>query len=106
MRLNSLVQFINSWFDPPAERKAAEALVADGVDVLGQVGIDSPSTGDAAKAAGIPWTGYNRSQADKTPIHAASGFPIPTRSRATIRQQGQKATPGRVRRNRWAMPRS
>ena len=45
-------------------RKAAEALVADGVDVLGQVGIDSPSTGDAAKAAGIPWTGYNRSQAD------------------------------------------
>ena len=56
------VVWVNSWFDPPAERKAAEALIADGADVLGQKGIDSPSTGDAAKAAGIPWAGYNRDQ--------------------------------------------
>ncbi|MEY3744382.1 MAG: hypothetical protein RL430_1444 [Actinomycetota bacterium] len=56
------VVWVNSWFDPPAERKAAEALIAGGVDAIGQKGIDSPSTGDAAKAAGIPWAGYNRNQ--------------------------------------------
>ncbi|MFM7094955.1 MAG: hypothetical protein ACKOYL_10445, partial [Actinomycetota bacterium] len=47
-------------FDPPNERKQAEALISAGVDVLGMKGIDSPATGDAAKAAGIPWAGYNR----------------------------------------------
>jgi basic membrane protein A and related proteins len=56
------VVWVNSWFDPPNERKAAEALIAEGVDVLGQKGIDSPATGDAAKAAGIPWAGYNTDQ--------------------------------------------
>ena len=56
------IVWVNSWFDPPAERKAAEALIAGGVDAIGQKGIDSPSTGDAAKAAGIPWAGYNRNQ--------------------------------------------
>jgi basic membrane protein A len=54
------VVWLNTWFDPPAERKAAEALIAEGYDVLGMKGIDSPSTGDAALAAGIPWAGYNR----------------------------------------------
>jgi basic membrane protein A len=56
------VVWLNTWFDPPAERKAAEALIAEGMDVLGQKGIDSPATGDAAKAAGIPWAGYNTDQ--------------------------------------------
>jgi basic membrane protein A and related proteins len=54
------VVWLNTWFDPAAERKAAEALIAEGYDVLGMKGIDSPSTGDAALAAGIPWAGYNR----------------------------------------------
>jgi basic membrane lipoprotein Med (substrate-binding protein (PBP1-ABC) superfamily) len=54
------IVWVNSWFDPPTERKQAEALIAAGVDVLGMKGIDSPATGDAAKAAGIPWAGYNR----------------------------------------------
>jgi basic membrane lipoprotein Med (substrate-binding protein (PBP1-ABC) superfamily) len=54
------VVWLNTWFDPPAERKAAEALIAEGYEVLGMKGIDSPSTGDAALAAGIPWAGYNR----------------------------------------------
>lgn len=56
------VVWVNSWFDPPNERKAAEALIAEGVDVLGQKGIDSPATGDAAKAAGVAWAGYNADQ--------------------------------------------
>jgi len=58
------IVWVNSWFDPPTERKAAEALIAGGVDVIGQKGIDSPATGDAAKAAGVPWTGYGRDHSE------------------------------------------
>ena len=54
------VVWLNTWFNPAEERKAAEALIAEGYEVLGMKGIDSPSTGDAALAAGIPWAGYNR----------------------------------------------
>jgi len=41
------VLFIQSWFDPAEERKAAEALLAEGVDVLGMKGVDSPLTATA-----------------------------------------------------------
>jgi len=58
------VVWLNTWFDPAAERKAAEALIAEGIDAIGMKGIDSPSTGDAALAAGVPWSGYNRDQSE------------------------------------------
>lgn len=60
------VSWTNTWFDPGIEKKAAESLIAAGVDVLGQ-GQDSPATGDAAKAAGLPWTGYDHNQLDYAP---------------------------------------
>jgi basic membrane protein A len=52
------VIWTNTWFDPAKEKKAAETLVAAGVDVLGQ-GQDSPATGEAAKAAHLKWAGYD-----------------------------------------------
>lgn len=57
---NATVQVIwtSTWFDPATEKKAAEALIARGVDVLGQ-GQDSPATGEAAKAASLKWAGYD-----------------------------------------------
>jgi basic membrane lipoprotein Med (substrate-binding protein (PBP1-ABC) superfamily) len=61
------VLFIQSWFDPAEERKAAEALLAEGVDVLGMKGVDSPATGDVAKENGIPWAGYNKDQSANYP---------------------------------------
>ena len=62
------VIWLNTWFDPAAERKAAEALIAEGVDVLGQKGVDSPATGDAAQAAeGVAWAGYNTDQSVNYP---------------------------------------
>ena len=61
------VLFIQSWFDPAEERKAAEALLAEGVDVLSMKGVDSPSTGDVAKENGIPWAGYNKDQSANYP---------------------------------------
>lgn len=56
----AIVQVIwtTTWFDPPKEKKAAEALISAGVDVLGQ-GQDSPATGEAAKTAGLKWAGYD-----------------------------------------------
>ena len=48
----------NSWYDPAKEKKAAQALVAAGADVLGQ-NVDSPATGQYAESKGIPWVGYD-----------------------------------------------
>src|SRR5579862_1669235 len=52
------IVWTNSWFNPAAEKKAAESLVAAGVDVLGQ-NVDSPATGQYAESQGIPWVGYD-----------------------------------------------
>jgi len=61
------VIWTNTWFDPAKEKKAAESLIAAGVDVLGQ-GQDSPATGEAAKAAGsIKWSGYDSDQTSFAP---------------------------------------
>jgi len=48
----------NSWFDPAKEKKAAQSLVAAGVDVLGQ-NVDSPATGQYAETQSVPWVGYD-----------------------------------------------
>jgi basic membrane protein A len=48
----------NSWFNPTAEKKAAQSLAAAGSDVLGQ-NVDSPATGQFAQSKGIPWVGYD-----------------------------------------------
>ncbi len=48
----------NSWYDPAKEKKAAQSLVANGADVLGQ-NVDSPATGQYAESQGIPWVGYD-----------------------------------------------
>ncbi len=60
------VVWTKSWFDPTKERQAAESLIAAGVDTLGQ-GQDSPSTGEAAKAKGLPWSGYDSDQSANFP---------------------------------------
>ena len=48
----------NSWFDPAKEKKAAQSLVSQGADVLGQ-NVDSPAAGQYAESEGIPWVGYD-----------------------------------------------
>jgi basic membrane protein A len=55
------VEWTNTWFDPAKEKQAAQSLIQRGVDAIGQ-GQDSPATGDAAKAAGVKWTGYDSDQ--------------------------------------------
>jgi basic membrane protein A len=60
------VVWTKSWFDPAAERQAAESLVASGVDVLFSH-QDSPTAGEVAKANDIPWVGYDSDQSKAYP---------------------------------------
>jgi len=60
------VVWTNTWFDPTKEKQAAQSLLSAGVDAIGQ-GQDSPATGDAAKAVGIPWSGYDSDQTQYAP---------------------------------------
>ena len=52
------IVWTNAWFSPPKETAAAKALVAAGVDVIGQ-NVDSPAAGVYAEKAGVPWVGYD-----------------------------------------------
>ena len=57
------VVWTKAWFNPTAEKQAAESLVSSGVDVLFSH-QDSPSAGDVAKANDIAWVGYDSDQSD------------------------------------------
>jgi basic membrane protein A len=48
----------NSWYAPDKEKKAAQNLHSAGADVIGQ-NVDSPSAGQYAESAGVPWVGYD-----------------------------------------------
>src|SRR4051794_19945906 len=60
------VVWVNSWFDPTNERQAADSLITSGADVIASGG-DSPAPGEAAKAAGVAWTGYDSDQSANFP---------------------------------------
>jgi len=60
------VVWVNSWFDPTNERQAADSLITAGADVIASGG-DSPAPGEAAKAAGVAWTGYDSDQSTNFP---------------------------------------
>ncbi|OLD25918.1 MAG: hypothetical protein AUJ02_03870 [Chloroflexi bacterium 13_1_40CM_3_65_12] len=66
------VIWTTTWFDPAKEKSAAESLISAGVDVLGQ-GQDSPATGEAAKAHGLKWSGYDSDQTSFAPDQWLTG---------------------------------
>jgi basic membrane protein A len=67
------VIWTTTWFDPAKEKAAAESLITQGhVDVLGQ-GQDSPATGEAAKAKGLKWAGYDSDQTAFAPDQWLTG---------------------------------
>jgi basic membrane protein A len=57
------VVWTNTWFDPAVERQAADSLIAEGVDAIAS-GQDSPAPGEAAKAANLPFVGYDSDQSE------------------------------------------
>ncbi len=60
------VVWTNTWFDPQAERLAAEALLDDGADVIAQH-QDTAGPSQAAEARGAFSVGYNSDQAASAP---------------------------------------
>jgi len=64
--VNVKIVWTNSWYDPPAEKKAAESLVSAGACVLGQ-NVDSPATGEYAESQHIPWVGYDSDSSQFAP---------------------------------------
>ncbi|MCL6415094.1 BMP family ABC transporter substrate-binding protein [Aestuariirhabdus sp. Z084] len=52
------VVWINSWYDPAKEREAAEALIAQGADIINQH-TDSPAPVQAAEEKGVYAFGYD-----------------------------------------------
>ncbi|MES1247203.1 MAG: BMP family ABC transporter substrate-binding protein [Actinomycetota bacterium] len=66
------VVWTNSWFNPSAEKKAAQSLKAAGADVIGQ-NVDSPAAGEYAKSVGLPWVGYDSDSSKFAPKQWLTG---------------------------------
>lgn len=66
------VIWTNSWFDPPKEREASDALIAQGADVLSH-DTDSTAVVQAAEAKGVFVLGYNSDMAKLGPRAQLSG---------------------------------
>ncbi len=60
------VKVTNSWYDPEGEKQAAEALIAQGCDVIGQH-CDTPNPQLAAEEAGVWGVGYNSDMSKDAP---------------------------------------
>ena len=69
------VVWTSTWFDPPTERAAADALLDTGVDVTAQH-QDSPATLQAAEARGVYGVGYDSENMGKTVPKATLTSPI------------------------------
>ena len=60
------VVWTSTWFDPPTEGDAAQALLDSGVDVIA-MHQDTSAPGQAAEAAGAGWVGYNTDMSEFAP---------------------------------------
>lgn len=60
------IKVTGSWFDPEGEKQAAEALIAEGCDVIGQH-CDTPNPQLAAEEKGVWGVGYNSDMSKDAP---------------------------------------
>lgn len=60
------VKVTNSWFDPEGEAAAAQALIDEGCDVIGQH-CDTPYPQTTAEKAGVWGVGYNSDMSNDAP---------------------------------------
>ena len=69
------VVFINSWWDPPVEAQAAEALANAGADILAHE-LNGPAVAAVAEARGLNIIGYTSDRSDEAPNAWLSSFTI------------------------------
>jgi simple sugar transport system substrate-binding protein len=65
-KIRTKVVWVDTWYDPGKERQAAEALIAQGADVLGQ-NTDSPATVQVDEEKGIYAFGWDSDMAKYGP---------------------------------------
>jgi simple sugar transport system substrate-binding protein len=65
-KIHTKVVWVDTWYDPGKERQAAEALIAQGADVLAQ-NTDSPATVQVAEEKGIYAFGWDSDMAKYGP---------------------------------------
>jgi simple sugar transport system substrate-binding protein len=72
--IRTKVVMVSTWYDPAKERQAAEALIAQGADVLSQ-STDSPATLQAAQEKGIYAFGWDSDMSKFAPkAHLTAGI--------------------------------
>jgi basic membrane protein A len=67
------VVYINSWYDPPVEQQAAEALANGGADVLAHE-LNSPAVASVAEDRGLNIIGYSSDRSEVAPNAWLSSF--------------------------------
>jgi basic membrane protein A len=67
------VVYINSWYDPPVEQQAAEALANSGADVLGHE-LNSPAVASVAEDRGLNVVGYTSDRSSEAPTAWLTSF--------------------------------
>ena len=67
------VVYINSWYDPPVEQQAAEALANGGADVLAHE-LNSPAVASVAEDRGLHIIGYSSDRSEVAPNAWLSSF--------------------------------
>lgn len=65
--------YINSWYDPPVEQQAAEALANAGADVLAHE-LNSPAVAQVAESRGLNVIGYSSDRSQEAPNAWLSSF--------------------------------
>jgi simple sugar transport system substrate-binding protein len=65
-KVTTKIIWVDSWYDPGKERQAAEALIAQGADVLGQ-NTDSPAVVQTAEKRGVHAFGWDSDMAKYGP---------------------------------------
>jgi basic membrane lipoprotein Med (substrate-binding protein (PBP1-ABC) superfamily) len=65
-KATTTVIFTGAWNDPVKERAAAEALIEQGIDVIGQH-VDTPATQIVAQEKGVWGTGHHRDLSEFAP---------------------------------------
>ncbi|WCO65885.1 BMP family ABC transporter substrate-binding protein [Iamia majanohamensis] len=60
------VRWVGAWYAPEQEAAAAEALLAEGADVLA-TGSISPATGAVAEEAGVGWVAHDADRSREVP---------------------------------------
>ena len=65
--------FINSWYDPPVEQQAAQALIDSGVEAISHE-LNSPAVPSAAEDAGVYISGYGFDASANAPTKWLSSF--------------------------------